>query len=188
IKRRVEVQRCPAVPTAPKTAPTNTIFKSACSDTMIALFPPNSKIVFPKRSATVLATWRPILVEPVNDTKEIRESLLIKSPVAFPVTKQLTPSGTLFFSKTLVMMFWQATAHKGVFELGFQTHTSPQTQASAAFHDQTATGKLKALIIPTIPSGWYCSYIRCIGLSECIVKPYNWRDKPTAKSQISIIS
>ena len=41
----------------------------------------------------------------------------------------------------------------GVFSLGFQTHTSPQIQAREVFHAQTATGKLKAEIIPTIPKG-----------------------------------
>ena len=35
---------------------------------MMALFPPNSRIVFPKRSATVFDTWRPILVDPVKET------------------------------------------------------------------------------------------------------------------------
>src|SRR5690606_19630917 len=149
----VDVQRCPAVPTAPKTAPTNTIFKSECSDTIMALFPPNSKIVLPKRSATVFDTWRPIRVDPVKETNGTRLSLFIKSPEAFPVTKQLTPSGTLFFSNTLEMIFWHAIAHNGVFELGFQTQTSPQTQAKAAFQAQTATGKLNAEMIPTIPSG-----------------------------------
>jgi hypothetical protein len=45
------------------------------------------------------------------------------------------------------------TEHKGVFSDGFQTQTSPQIQAKAVFQDQTATGKLKAEIIPTIPNG-----------------------------------
>ena len=35
----------------------------------------------------------------------------------------------------------------------------------------TATGKLKAVITPTTPSGCHCSYIRCAGRSECIVLP-----------------
>ena len=52
-----------------------------------------------------------------------------------------------------------ALPHKGVFSLGFQTVTLPQTQASAAFQLHTATGKLKADIIPTIPNGCHCSYI-----------------------------
>ena len=34
-----------------------------------------------------------------------------------------------------------------------EIQTFPQTQAKAAFQAQTATGKLKAEIIPTIPSG-----------------------------------
>src|SRR5690606_35868344 len=119
-------------------------------------------------------------VEPVKDTNGIRWSLLIKSPQAFPVTIQLTPSSILFFLKTSVMIFGQATAHNGVFELGFHTQTSPQTQAIAAFQDHTATGKLKAEIVPTTPNGWYWSYILCIGLSECIVNPYSWRESPTA--------
>ena len=37
-----------------------------------------------------------------------------------------------------------AMAVSGVFSDGFQIVASPQTAASAAFHDQTATGKLKA--------------------------------------------
>ena len=37
----------------------------------------------------------------------------------------------------------------GVFSEGFQTTGSPQTNASAAFHDHTATGKLKAEMTPT---------------------------------------
>ena len=56
------------------------------------------------------------------------------------------------------------------------------------FQDQTATGKLNAVIVPTRPSGCHCSYMRCCGRSECIVLPYIMRDWPTAKSQMSIIS
>ena len=37
---------------------------------------------------------------------------------------------------------------RGVFSEGFQTQTFPQTQANAAFQAQTATGKLKAEIVP----------------------------------------
>jgi hypothetical protein len=39
-----------------------------------------------------------------------------------------------------------------------------------------------------MPSGWYCSYMRCAGRSECMVRPCSWRERPTAKSQMSIIS
>ena len=66
-----------------------------------------------------------------------------------------------------------------VFSDGFQTTASPQTRASAVFHDHTATGKLKALITPTTPSGCHCSIIRWPGRSEAIVRPNSCRDRPT---------
>ena len=51
----------------------------------------------------------------------------------------------------------------GVFSDGFQTTASPQTKASAAFHDHTATGKLKAEMTPTTPTGCQVSIMRCDG-------------------------
>jgi hypothetical protein len=55
---------------------------------------------------------------------------------------------------------WVASAVSGVFSDGFHTHGSPQTSASAAFHAHTATGKLKAEMTPTTPSGCQVSIIR----------------------------
>jgi hypothetical protein len=89
---------------------------------------------------------------------------------------------------TRLAMCWVATAASGTDEAGFHTIVSPHTAASAAFHDQTADGKLKAVMIPTMPSGCHCSYIRWPGRSECVITPYSWRDRPTANSQMSIIS
>ncbi|MCY1296511.1 hypothetical protein D9M70_459000 [compost metagenome] len=83
---------------------------------------------------------------------------------------------------------WQASAVSGVFSDGFQTTELPQTSASAVFHDQTATGKLKAEMTPTTPSGCQVSIMRWPGRSVAIVRPYSWRERPTAKSQMSIIS
>ena len=54
-------------------------------------------------------------------------------------------------------------AVSGTSEDGFQSTQSPHTAAISAFHDHTATGKLKALITPTIPSGCHCSYMRWPG-------------------------
>ena len=45
-------------------------------------------------------------------------------------------------------IFIVASAESGVFSDGFQITGSPQTSASAAFQDQTATGKLKAEMTP----------------------------------------
>ena len=59
-----------------------------------------------------------------------------------------------------------AIAHSGVGPAGFHTTGSPHTAAIALFQDQTATGKLNAVITPTTPSGCHCSIIRCAGRSE----------------------
>ena len=90
-------------------------------------------------------------------------------------------------SATRLTMAWQASAQRGVFSEGFQTTVSPHTQASAAFHAQTATGKLNALITPMAPSGCHCSISRCCGRSLGMVRPSSWRLTPTAKSQMSTI-
>jgi hypothetical protein len=59
-----------------------------------------------------------------------------------------------------LQIFCTAMAHRGVFGEGFQMQTSPQTAAMNAFQLHTATGKLKALMMPTTPSGCHCSYMR----------------------------
>lgn len=59
----------------------------------------------------------------------------------------------------------------GVFSDGFQRTESPQTKASAAFHDQTATGKLNAEITATGPKGCQVSIMRWPGRSEAMVRP-----------------
>ncbi|MNN37639.1 hypothetical protein D3C81_1515970 [compost metagenome] len=81
-----------------------------------------------------------------------------------------------------------ASAHSDAFSDGFHSTPLPHTSASAAFHAHTATGKLKAEITPHRPYGCQVSRIACCGRSEAMVSPCSWRDRPTAKSQISIIS
>ena len=65
---------------------------------------------------------------------------------------------------------------------------SPHTRAIAQPQPGTATGKLNAEMMPTTPSGCHCSSSRCDGRSDCISRPYNWRDRPTAKSHTSMTS
>ncbi len=156
---------------------------------MMALLPPSSRIVLPRRAPTVCATCLPMRMDPVAEIRGRRSSLVIHSPTSLsPVTRLKIPSGRSFSLSTSATMFCTATAHNGTFSEGFQIITSPQTAAIIAFQDHTATGKLNAVMMPTGPSGCHCSYMRCSGRSDCIVLPYNWRDWPTAKSQISIIS
>ncbi len=90
--------------------------KSACSEIMIALLPPSSNNDLPKRAPTAVPIALPILVEPVAEINGILESCAIHSPTSLsPFIKLLTPSGTLFFSKTSETICWQAIAHNGVF-------------------------------------------------------------------------
>ena len=85
-------------------------------------------------------------------------------------------------------MAWTAAAVSGVFSDGFQMTLLPHTNAKAAFHAHTATGKLNAEMTSTGPSGCHCSIIRWPGRSLAMVRPCNCRERPTAKSQMSIIS
>jgi len=64
-----------------------------------------------------------------------------------------SPSGKLFSFITSANIFCTAIAVNGTLEDGFQRFESPHTVASIEFQDHTATGKLNALIIPTIPNG-----------------------------------
>ena len=80
-------------------------------------------------------------------------------------------SGKPPFASASLQIFIDAIAESGVFGDGFQMQMSPQTPATKLFHAHTATGKLNAEMMPTMPSGWYCSYMRCPGRSECIVRP-----------------
>ncbi len=73
-----------------------------------------------------------------------------------------------------------ASAVSGVFSDGFHTQALPQTRVIAAFHDHTATGKLKAEMTPVTPSGCQVSIMRWSGRSLAIVSPNSWRDSPTA--------
>ena len=64
-----------------------------------------------------------------------------------------------------------ASAVSGVLGEGFHTQALPQMAPRKAFQDHTATGKLKAEMMPTTPSGCHCSDMRCCGRSECMVRP-----------------
>ncbi len=187
--RRVDVQRWPAVPTAPNTIARVARSSRASFVTTIALLPPSSRIVRPKRDATTSATRRPTAVEPVNEMSGRRRSRSICSPTVRPgpTTSEKMP-GTPWSAVTRFAMCCTAMAVSGVGSAGFQTTGSPHTAAIAAFQDQTATGKLNAVMTPTGPSGCHCSIIRWPGRSDESVSPYSWRERPTAKSQMSIIS
>jgi hypothetical protein len=98
-------------------------------------------------------------VLPVTLTSGMRRSSTIRSPISAspPIARHITP-GTPCFSSTLAAIFVAAIAQSGVFGDGFHKIESPHSAPIIAFHDHTATGKLKAVITPTGPSGSHCSY------------------------------
>ena len=98
----------------------------------------------------------------MQETSGIRRSWSSRSPTVepLPIVSEKTAGSTSLSRQTSSAIFVTAMAVKGVLLAGFQTTASPQTAARALFQLQTATGKLKAEITPTTPSGCHCSYIR----------------------------
>ena len=171
--RRVVVQRWPAVPTAPNRMARMARSRSAVGVTMMALLPPSSRRLRPRRRLTTSPTWRPILVEPVAETSGMRGSLMRRSPTVAPspMTRLKMAGSTSLARQMRSAILMVAMAVSGVWLEGFQMVASPQTAARALFQDQTATGKLKAVMMPTMPSGCHCSIMRCWGRSEAMVRP-----------------
>ncbi len=161
INRRVVVQRWPAVPTAPKR-----IARTARSDP--GVFRDDDRVVAAKLQDGAAESCRNGLddpaadgVEPVNDTSGRRPSPSMRSPITDPgPTSRLNTPSASWSAATGATRCCTATAHSGTGSAGFQMTGSPHTAASAAFQDQTATGKLKAVMTPTGPSGCHCSIIR----------------------------
>ncbi|MDT4818994.1 hypothetical protein FQZ97_521000 [compost metagenome] len=140
---------------------------------MAALLPPSSRIARAKRAASFGPTCRPMAVEPVAERMGTRGSSTSTSPMSRrPSSKPSKPSGASpKRSMARCAMACTASAVSGVFSDGFHTTGSPHTSASVAFHDHTATGKLKAEITPHTPSGCQVSIIRCSARSVASVRP-----------------
>src|SRR5262249_44591757 len=141
--------------------------------TMAALLPESSRSARAKRRASRSPTARPIIVEPVAETNGTRISPARISPSFLsPISKTERPLGAVpNLAAAFTKSAWVASAVSGVFSDGFQMQALPQTSASAAFQDQTATGKLKDVMIPVGPSGCQLSSIRWLGRSLAMVRP-----------------
>ena len=72
------------MPTAAKTLPLMTNSRLASGIMMVALLPPNSRIDFPNRVATLVATCLPTWVLPVKLTNLILESSTNLMPMSAP--------------------------------------------------------------------------------------------------------
>ena len=134
---------------------------------MEALLPPSSRMARAKRRASRSPTTRPMRVEPVAETTGTRGSSTSASPTSRPPISDAVRDRPARRRRICAPRDGTApavaSAVSGVFSDGFQTTGSPQTSASAAFHDQTATGKLKAEMTPTTPIGRQVSIRRWSG-------------------------
>ena len=81
----------------------------------------------------------------------------MRAPRSAPPTASENSGGCPARRHTSLASLVTATAVRGVSSDGFHTTESPHTNASAAFHDHTATGKLNAEITPTTPAGRHAS-------------------------------
>jgi len=63
------------------------------------------------------------------------------------------------YARTLAIIFPVAIYDKQAVGAGFHATRSPHIIASEAFHPATATGKLNAVMTPTIPNGFQISII-----------------------------
>src|SRR5215471_2117280 len=153
MSRRVDVHLWPAVPTAPNSTDGTTRSRSASSATTTALLPAHSRSDLPKRPATVVAISRPTAEDPVNETSATRESATSACVSALPQIARRKIGGSDTSVTTRLARCCTASAVSGVLGEGFHTVALPHTAESIAFHAHTATGKLKAEITPTTPSG-----------------------------------
>src|ERR1700737_5389624 len=97
----------------------------------------------------------PIWTEPVAEINGMRRSAANFCPTVLrsPISKEKIAGSAPVSRQTPSAIFVTAIALSGVFSDGFQNVASLQTAASAAFHDQTATGQLNAILTARPPSG-----------------------------------
>jgi hypothetical protein len=129
----------------------------------------------------------PMRVEPVADERQC-VCRAIFSPTRSPMIMLKIPSGTLLALSTSEMMFMAGDGGEGRFSLGFQRRRCRRRQRSWRSRLQTATGKLKAEMMPTRPgdaTARTCGGAWALGVHGQAVQ---LRESPTAKSQMSIIS
>ena len=115
----------------------------------------------------------PTPVEPVAEIRGRRRSLIMRSPTTdpLPTTRLNTPSNPDAGHDAL-RRSWSRQRRSA--ESPTRASRRPcrrKPRRWPQFQDHTATGKLKAVMTPTGPSGCHCSYIRWRGRSETIVRP-----------------
>jgi len=158
--RRVEVQRWPAVPTAPKKIDCVAIFRSAVGQTMSALLPPSS-MMSSQPAMDCFRHVQTIATDPVAEINGIRASSANFWPTLFrsPISKLKIAGSAPLSRQTRSAIFVTAIAVNGVFSDASKCRvTTDRGQRRVPRPDRD--GKLNAVITATSPSGCHCSINR----------------------------
>jgi len=160
--------------------------RSALGATMIALLPPSSSRLRPKRAAT-RGPPRAMRVEPVADSRATRDRRpgLAQRRAAVEHLAQVggaaSPPPGRHPGRSAPAHARTAPACRVRSAASFRsasTHRIAADQRQRRVPGQTATGKLKALITPT-RQRMPLLHHAVAGRSLAIVKPCSWRDRPT---------
>ena len=147
ISRRSEVQRWPAVPTAPKTMARSARSRSAAGVTIIALLPPSSRIERPKRAATARTDGAAHRRRTGGrDQRDRRARRPAPRPSGVPpMTICASPAGAASPKRAIARSSARkvASPDSGAFCDGLKITGSPQTSAIAAFQANTATREVE---------------------------------------------
>src|SRR5712692_5066800 len=101
--------------------------------------PPSSSVTFFKRSAALAMTRLPVGVEPVSAIFRISGCSTIASPVAWPMTTLMTPSGR----PPSMRASMQASVDRGVVLAGLSTTVFPAAIAGATLLAARVSGKFR---------------------------------------------
>src|SRR4051812_18203130 len=184
-----DVQRWPAVPKPPNSAPSTASGTFASSITTIGFLPPSSRHGDCRWRPQSSPTFEPTALEPVKPTLSTRPSssdcsrpLNVSSPLA--CTRFRTPAGTPPARNSLA----SASPSAAAYSAGFQTTAFPHRIAGTRYQAGTATGKLPAVMIAATPTGMRNVNSCLSGISDGTVCPYSRRPSPRKKSHVSTIS
>ena len=143
-------QTSPWLKKMPLTTPSIAWSSGASSKTMLAAFPPSSRVRPLSVPATAFPISRPTAVEPVKATLSMsgwRTSAMPISPG--PVTMLTTPGGSSACAQTSA----KRSAVSGVELAGFRTTVLPAARAGAIFQASMRSGKFQGMIWAATPSG-----------------------------------
>ena len=126
----------------------------------------------------------------MKETSAARASVMTRSPIVRPgpATTVKTPGGTPDAAHTRAMIVAVASVTSDVVDAPFQMCVLPQIMEIARFQPSTAHGKLKAVMIATVPSGFHVSRSTCPARSLGSTWPASERESPAAKSHTSMNS